>query len=254
MSDEGAAAEPAFRRDRLRRDLRGHLLRSARGRRRAASPAPLRPRAARRRQHRGRHRRRLQRRTGCCCGGCGALRRPQRPPACGSHRLAPGRRLGLPLPVPLGGAGADPARLVLGAGEGTAFTPARPGSSTSRRSAARPGRRPLRPRVWASSRCRAIDRRAAPARLRLHLVWLFAGAMPGRGEIALRIPDPYRPPAWLEHEHQPLIAREAVRPGSALAMASVGYAPSPPSSSSTSTPAGSGTARPPSAPSRRWSC
>src|SRR4029077_16353368 len=44
------------------------------------------------------------------------------------------------------------------------------------------------------------------------LVWLFAGTMPLAGAaIALRIPDPYRPAAWLEHEHHPLIAREAVR-------------------------------------------
>ena len=55
-------------------------------------------------------------------------------------------------------------------------------------------------------------------------VWVFAGAMPLVGAlVALRLPDPFRPPP-LEHEHHPLIAREAVRPGAALALASIGYA------------------------------
>ena len=44
------------------------------------------------------------------------------------------------------------------------------------------------------------------------------------GEIAARLPDPYRPSAHPPAERQPLIAREAVVPGSALALASVGYA------------------------------
>ena len=42
--------------------------------------------------------------------------------------------------------------------------------------------------------------------------------------IASRIPDPYRPHPALEEEHHPLIAREAVRPGAALALGSIGYA------------------------------
>ena len=57
------------------------------------------------------------------------------------------------------------------------------------------------------------------------LVWLFAGVAPLVGAaIALRVPDPYRPHPSLETEHQPLIAREAVRPGAALALGSIGYA------------------------------
>ena len=57
------------------------------------------------------------------------------------------------------------------------------------------------------------------------LVWLFAGAMPLVGAtIATFLPDPYRPAAAIEHEDQSLIAREAVRPGFALALASSGYA------------------------------
>ena len=56
------------------------------------------------------------------------------------------------------------------------------------------------------------------------LVWLFAGAAPLVGAlIALRLPDPFHPkPA--DGEHHPLIAREAIRPGTALALASLGYA------------------------------
>ena len=45
-----------------------------------------------------------------------------------------------------------------------------------------------------------------------------------RRAIATRVPDPYRPRPSLEHEHHPLIAREAVRPGAALALGSIGYA------------------------------
>jgi len=57
------------------------------------------------------------------------------------------------------------------------------------------------------------------------LVWLFAGASPLIGAlIALRLPDPFHPLAHHDDEHQPLIAREAIRPGIALALASIGYA------------------------------
>jgi MFS family permease len=54
-------------------------------------------------------------------------------------------------------------------------------------------------------------------------VWIFAAAMPLLGAmIATRIADPFVP---LEHsEPHPLIAPEAVRPGLAVALASVGYA------------------------------
>ena len=54
-------------------------------------------------------------------------------------------------------------------------------------------------------------------------VWIFAAALPLLGAaIASRVPDPFRP---LRHaEPHPLIAPEAVRPGLAIALASVGYA------------------------------
>jgi MFS family permease len=54
-------------------------------------------------------------------------------------------------------------------------------------------------------------------------VWIFAGALPLLGTaIATLVPDPFQP-----HPHaepHPLIAPEAVRPGFAVALASVGYA------------------------------
>jgi MFS family permease len=55
------------------------------------------------------------------------------------------------------------------------------------------------------------------------VVWIFAGVLPLLGAaIALRVPDPFQP---LTHaEPHPLIAPEAVRPGLAIALASVGYA------------------------------
>ena len=55
------------------------------------------------------------------------------------------------------------------------------------------------------------------------LVWVFAGLAPLLGAmLALRIPDTFRP---LGHAGGgPLIAREAVRPGAALALASIGFA------------------------------
>ncbi len=57
------------------------------------------------------------------------------------------------------------------------------------------------------------------------MVWLFAGAVPLLGAvIATRLPDPFQPVPHPEEEHHPLIEREAVRPGIALALASIGYA------------------------------
>jgi MFS family permease len=54
-------------------------------------------------------------------------------------------------------------------------------------------------------------------------VWIFAAVLPLLGAaLATRVPDPFRP---LTHaEPHPLIAPEAVRPGLAIALASVGYA------------------------------
>jgi len=54
-------------------------------------------------------------------------------------------------------------------------------------------------------------------------VWIAAAVLPLIGAaIALRVPDPFQPLAHAEPH--PLIAPEAVRPGFAVALASVGYA------------------------------
>ena len=54
-------------------------------------------------------------------------------------------------------------------------------------------------------------------------VWICAAVLPLLGAaIAARVPDPFRPVAHAEPH--PLIAPEAVRPGLAVALASVGYA------------------------------
>jgi MFS family permease len=54
-------------------------------------------------------------------------------------------------------------------------------------------------------------------------VWICAAALPLIGAaIAIRVPDPFRPRAHAEPH--PLIAPEAVRPGFAVGLASVGYA------------------------------
>jgi len=55
-------------------------------------------------------------------------------------------------------------------------------------------------------------------------VWLLAGLLPLLGAlIASRVPDPFEPSTQLAEEQHPLIEREAVRPGAALALGSIGY-------------------------------
>jgi len=55
-------------------------------------------------------------------------------------------------------------------------------------------------------------------------VWLFAGLVPLLGAlIAMRLPDPFHAVPHPEEEHHALIEREAVRPGLALALGSIGY-------------------------------
>ena len=128
--------------------------------------------------------------------------------------------------LPLGVPGLIVARLVLGAGEGTVFT----AGSAWIVDLAPPGRRGRVIGLYGLAVWGALSVGPLIGELLLHssgytLVWLFAGVVPLIGAaIASRVPDPYRPHAALEHEHRPLIAREAVRPGSALALASVGYA------------------------------
>lgn len=56
-------------------------------------------------------------------------------------------------------------------------------------------------------------------------VWLFAAAAPAIGAIiAIAIPDPYAAAGPPRRERGPLIARESIRPGAALSLATVGYA------------------------------
>ena len=128
--------------------------------------------------------------------------------------------------LPLGIPGLILARLVLGAGEGTVFT----AGSAWIVDLAPPDRRGRVIGLYGLAVWGALSVGPLIGELLLQasgytLVWLFAGVVPLAGAaITWRVPDPYRPAAWLEHEHQPLIAREAVRPGAALALASVGYA------------------------------
>jgi MFS family permease len=126
--------------------------------------------------------------------------------------------------VPLGIPGLILARLLLGAGEGTVFTA---GSAwiVDLAPAERRGRviGLYGLAVWS-----ALSIGPLIGELLLHasgytLVWIFAAVVPLLGAlIATRLPDPFHP--LPKGEHHPLIAREAVLPGTALALASIGYA------------------------------
>jgi MFS family permease len=128
--------------------------------------------------------------------------------------------------LPLGLPGLILARLVLGAGEGTVFT----AGSAWIVDLAPPDRRGRVIGLYGLAVWGALSIGPLIGELLLNasgytLVWLFAGIVPLAGAtIAARVHDPYRPADGLEHEEHPLIAREAVGPGSALALASVGYA------------------------------
>ena len=128
--------------------------------------------------------------------------------------------------LPLGVPGLVVARLVLGAGEGSVFT----AGSAWIVDLAPPERRGRVIGLYGLAVWGALSVGPLIGELLLNLsgytlVWLFAGVVPLLGiAIAARVPDPYRPAAGEVHEHQPLIAREAVRPGAALALASIGYA------------------------------
>jgi MFS family permease len=124
----------------------------------------------------------------------------------------------------LGIAGLIAARLVLGVGEGSLYTA---GSAwiVDMAPVARRGRilGLYGLAVWGG-----LSVGPLAGELLLHAggyraVWIFAAAMPLLGAlIALRVPDPFVPHA--HSEPHPLIAPEAVRPGLAIALASVGYA------------------------------
>jgi len=127
--------------------------------------------------------------------------------------------------LPFGVLGLIGARLVLGAGEGAVFTA---GSAWIVDLA------PVERRgrviglyglaVWAGLSVGSLLGELVQHSAGYREVWLLAGALPLLGAaIASRVPDPFRPSPPLEQEHHPLIAREAVRPGTALALGSIGY-------------------------------
>jgi MFS family permease len=126
--------------------------------------------------------------------------------------------------LPLGIPGLILARLVLGAGEGTVFT----AGSAWIVDIAPPQRRGrviglYGLAIWTGLSVGPLIGELLQQTSGYTAVWLFAGVAPLVGAaVALRLPDPFRP---VPHQgDRPLIAREAVRPGSALALASIGYA------------------------------
>jgi MFS family permease len=153
-----------------------------------------------------------------------ADRRGRRPAVLiGSLLMAAGGFLYL---LPLGVGGLVAARLVLGAGEGTVFT----AGSAWIVDLAPPERRGrviglYGLAVWSGLSIGPLFGELIQHNAGYVAVWIFAGVLPLLGAaIATRVPDPFRPGRWLEHEHQSLIVREAVLPGSALALGSIGYA------------------------------
>jgi MFS family permease len=128
--------------------------------------------------------------------------------------------------LPLGVGGLIAARLVLGAGEGAVFT----AGSAWIVDLAPPERRGrviglYGLAVWAGLSIGPLLGELIKHGAGYTAVWIFAGVLPLVGAlIATRVPDPFRPGKWLEHEHHSLIAREAVVPGAALALGSIGYA------------------------------
>lgn len=124
----------------------------------------------------------------------------------------------------LGLAGLIVARLVLGAGEGAVYTagsawiidlapPARRGRVLGLYGLA----------VWGGLSVGPLAGELLLQNSGYTAVWIFAAAMPLLGAlIASRVPDRFEPVAHAEPH--PLIAPEAVRPGLAVALASIGYA------------------------------
>ncbi|HET7507648.1 MAG TPA: MFS transporter [Solirubrobacterales bacterium] len=116
------------------------------------------------------------------------------------------------------------ARLVLGAGEGAVYT----AGSAWIVDMAPPARRGRILGLYGLAVWGGLSVGPLLGEVLLHAtsysaVWIFAAVLPLIGAaIALRVPDPFQP---LSHaEPHPLIAPEAVRPGLAIALASVGYA------------------------------
>jgi MFS family permease len=127
--------------------------------------------------------------------------------------------------LPLGVPGLIASRLVLGAGEGTVFT----ASSAWVVDLAPPARRGRVIGLYGLSVWAGLSIGPLVGELILHassytLVWLFAGLAPLVGAlIASRLPDPFHAVPHPEEEHPALIEREAIRPGTALALGSIGY-------------------------------
>lgn len=116
------------------------------------------------------------------------------------------------------------ARLVLGAGEGALYT----AGSAWIVDMAPPERRGRILGLYGLAVWGGLSVGPLMGELLLHAfsyetVWITAAVLPLLGAaIALRVPDPFQPVAHAEPH--PLIAPEAVRPGLAVALASVGYA------------------------------
>jgi len=127
--------------------------------------------------------------------------------------------------LPLGVPGLIGARLLLGAGEGTVFT----AGSAWIVDIAPEERRGRVIGLYGLAVWTGLSIGPLVGELLLHAsgytaVWLFAGAAPLAGAlIASRLPDPFHARPG-EDEHHPLIAREAVGPGTAMALGSLGYA------------------------------
>jgi MFS family permease len=124
----------------------------------------------------------------------------------------------------LGLAGLIVARLVLGAGEGSLYTA---GSAwvVDLAPAARRGRvlGLYGLAVWGGLSVGPLAGELLLEAGGYRAVWLFAAGLPLLGAlIAARVPDPFEPIA--HSEPHPLIAPEAIRPGLAVALASIGYA------------------------------
>src|SRR5437762_4046769 len=126
--------------------------------------------------------------------------------------------------LPTGLPGLIVARLVLGLGEGSVFT----AGSAWIVDLAPPGRRGRVIGLYGLAVWSGLSIGPSVGELLFHasgfhLVWAFAAAAPFLAAlVALRIPDPFEPSP--EAARGPLIARESIRPGSALSLASVGYA------------------------------
>ena len=131
---------------------------------------------------------------------------------------------GFLLLLPLGVPGLIAARLVLGAGEGTVFT----AGSAWIVDLAPPQRRGRVIGLYGLAVWSGLSIGPLLGELIRHgggysAVWIFSGALPLLGAlIATRVPDPFRP--VVHGERHPLLSRPAIRPGTALALGSIGYA------------------------------